>query len=211
MADERFLGPLVDSWAQVADLTRLQECVFMSSSHGCKAAGYSIDNEMEDIESAWSSWVVELLASLTRHRYRHLLFYTRGPGILAGLLSDREEVRGRILFLLRDMWKGWTMCGAAPEAGEGAARRTYWLHRPLIQALLRRLEDAEWLWVPEEVDSALMSSFFHGEYQDHRGRIPAPSGAGDPLPSFQNSLQRQDMAYVDSHTSGVHRALLQRD
>lgn len=159
MADGSFVKPLADAWGLLNDKVRLYDCGFLTSANTCKECGYFEGEGLEELEASWTGWMVTLIAHLTKHRFRHLLFYTRGPGLLAALLSSQSEVRHRCLEALSAIWKGWSMCGDKPVPGEREARRKSWLARPLARLLLNRLHSLGWKEVPGDVIAIVRSSF----------------------------------------------------
>ena len=159
MASGSFLRPLGDSWALLADARKLHECGFLTTATACTAGGYLADTDMEDVEGSWAAWTVSLLCHLTLQRYRHLLFYTRGPGMLAALLSDSPDEQWMCLKTLGVIWRGWKACEAKPQAAEREARARSWLARPVVSILLQRLESLGWKEVPADVRETLHLSF----------------------------------------------------
>eukprot|EP00974_Lingulodinium_polyedra_P023490 2269042-Lingulodinium_polyedra.AAC.1 len=109
MAAGSFTAPLAETWELLLDLNRLQKCGFAATRQDVLAAGADVDDwgPWAEQEEVWCSWLVGMLAGLTKHRLRHLCFYTFGPGLLAGLLDPEAAKQKAALASLRSLWEGY--------------------------------------------------------------------------------------------------------
>ena len=159
MSQGSWVEPLVDSWRLLWDATRLHACGFLTSFTAMEAYHYSHGSPLEEDESAWVSWLVVMLIALTRNRIRHLLFYTWGPGLLAGLLHESGAAVGQTLRRLQALWTAWRQAEAYAFPVLEEAKKRSWLRRPLVKQLLTRLEQMGWLHVPDDLRGTLLSFF----------------------------------------------------
>ena len=99
------------------------------------------------------------MCGLTKQRYRHLLYYTVGPGMLAGLLSDREDIRMNCLRYARAAWDGWKAAAPVRIDACTSAKEKAWLRRPLIVSIMTQLDATGFKRVPPEVSDVLSQMF----------------------------------------------------
>ena len=113
------MEPLLDSWSLLSDQKALRACGFCVTLPQLQAMGAVDDGDPLGClaeEGKWVMWLVGLLCSLTRNRFRHLLAYTHGPALFAALLSESPAVVKWALARLRAIWHGYETlkaCGAA--------------------------------------------------------------------------------------------------
>ena len=112
--------------------SRLRGCGCLTSSGELRMVGYRPGSPQELDDADWCRRLVNLLLSLTRHRLRHLLFYTHGPGFLASLLSSDPVVVSSTLNQLQAIWAAWTATSELKFPRLVKARKRSWLSRPFI-------------------------------------------------------------------------------
>ena len=133
MAAGEFLKPLFQTWEILKSPKLLADCGFVTSLVAASKLGAELDREnLAEEEELWAEWVLLLLVSLTRLRYRHLLFYTHGPGLLAGLLSEEQGVVEATLQRLRTFWTAWQGTATLAHSGLLDVRKRCWIGRPMI-------------------------------------------------------------------------------
>ena len=151
MAEGAFLQPLYDSWQILSDPVRLEACGFLCSLTTAARAGYTEGGPLEEDEGSWATWIVFLLASLTRNRLRHLLFYQKGPGLLAGLLAGDADRVQECLGRVGRLWRAFVGAADANCGLQVGARKKSWMARPLIAEIFSALAEAGFERVPEEI------------------------------------------------------------
>ena len=107
------------------------------------AGFYGEDDSGYSAEHGWTMWLLHLLASLTRHRMRHLLFYTHGPGLLAGLLSDEPTSLRRTQAEIKHFERGWQRSSDCAQPAQVAAKSKSWMARPIIRYMMERVSASE--------------------------------------------------------------------
>ena len=143
MAAGPFNKPLAETWQVLTDPVRLQRCGFAVSLEEVGRVGLLGPSSSGRVEEAtWCRWLVGLLCSLERNRVRHLLFYTAGPGLLAGLLSTTPSARATCLASLKSLWAGWKAAEGLAHPEAVTARERSWMRRPLIAQVFEALADS---------------------------------------------------------------------
>ena len=67
---------------------------------------------------------------------RHLLWYSFGPGLLAGLLHNTEELVMATVSKLKAMWHAWRKLQDLTSTVALQAQDTLWLNSPWVESIL---------------------------------------------------------------------------
>lgn len=157
MAHGAWLKPLLSTWELLTCPSTLVDCGFLVSAHAVEAAGLSPGALTE--EADWAEWAVYLLISLTRIRYRYMVFYSDGPGALAGLLSQDGDARKATLARLKSLWLAWEASAASAQPFCLEARSRSWLARPVVEAVMTSLASTGFEELPQVTEGLVRSMF----------------------------------------------------
>ena len=100
-----------------------------------------------------------VLCALAKHRVRHLLFYSLGPGALAGLSNPDPTKVQHALSALQLLRAGFPSASAQTFPAAVAAVGRSCMGRPLQQGILRRRDGNNFVHVLAEVGSLLRAMF----------------------------------------------------
>lgn len=150
MAAGSFLAPLLGSWRVLYDPGCLKRCGFLTSQAAFnKVTAVNEPASTLEQEEAWAEWLMLVLVHLTRVRFRHLLFYVEGPGLLAGVLSEDKALQDRTLAALKQTWEAWQQTADLNHPALVKARARCWLSRPVVQRVFESMASLDFEGVPE--------------------------------------------------------------
>ena len=148
--------PLMQSLDLLSKEVELKKCGFCVTPNQLSSMGVTTDRDPGGVladESKWMMWLMTLLGSLTRNRIKHLLHYSLGPGLFAGLLSEKPATVKWVLGRLKALWLGYIKLQTLTAAAAQEAPKVCWMQQPSCQLLFKALADSNWISVPEEVMS----------------------------------------------------------